>query len=108
MVGTDYTVVLEWRDGRRRAVPVEEGESILEAAEAVDAGLPFGCRTGACATCTARLREGTVEHVRQPRALEDRHLADGYVLTCVSTPVADCRIAVGADVASELVSNPWK
>lgn len=108
MAGAEHAVVLAWKDGRRETVRVEEGETILEAAGAADVALPFGCRTGACATCTARLREGAVEHLRPPRGLKDRHLADGYVLTCISTPVTDCRLEVGADVASELVSNPWK
>jgi ferredoxin len=76
---------------------------VLAAAERAHVGLPFGRRTGACATCTGR-----VEHARPPRALKDRHLDDGYVLLCVAEPRADCRIEVGSDVAGDLVSNPWR
>jgi ferredoxin len=104
----DHAVVLEWRDGRRERVSVDEGEPILDACEATGVSLPFGCRTGACATCTARLREGAVDHLRPPRALKDRHLDDGYVLPCIATPTEDCRLEVGADVQADLVSNPWK
>ncbi|EMA24921.1 2Fe-2S iron-sulfur cluster-binding protein, partial [Haloarcula amylolytica] len=49
-------VLLDWRDSdRTETVSVPDGETILDAAEAADIGLPFGCRTGACGTCTARL-----------------------------------------------------
>lgn len=106
---TGHRVTLAWRDdGDEAVVEVPPGETILDAAEAVGLGLPFGCRTGACATCTARLRSGSVDHRREPRALKERHLADGYVLPCVATPTADCRLEVGSAVARDLVSNPWK
>jgi len=102
-------VTLCWRDSRRReTVEVDEDESVLEAAEAADIGLPFGCRTGACGTCTALLLEGEVSHRRPPRALKDRHLADGYVLPCIATPETEARLEVGAAVQRDLVPNPWK
>lgn len=102
-------VTLCWRDSDRTAVlDVDEGESVLEAAEAAGVSLPFGCRTGACGTCTARLLEGEVSHRRPPRALKERHLADGYVLPCIATPETDARLEVGAAVQRDLVPNPWK
>ena len=117
-------VTLAWDDGRTETVEVG-ADPVLDAAEAAGIGLPFGCRTGACGTCTGRVvagsgragdREGSdggsgddpVEHVRPPRALKDRHLDSGYVLTCIARPCGDCRIRVGSDVAGELVENPWK
>lgn len=101
-------VALEWRDSRRATVDVPPGETVLDAAEAAAVALPFGCRTGACGTCTGRLLAGRVDHVRPPRALKQRHLDDGYVLTCIATPSTDCTIEVGSDVQTDLVSNPWK
>jgi len=71
-------------------------------------GLPFGCKTGACGTCTARLLAGELRHRRPTRALKERHLADGYALLCIGRPRADCRIAVGKEVLASLVENPWK
>ena len=106
--GDGHEVVLEWRDGRSETVRVGEDTPILDACEAADISLPFGCRTGACATCTARLREGSVDHRRPARGLKERHVADGYVLTCIATPTEDCRLEAGADVQADLVSNPWK
>ncbi len=101
-------VVLVRADGSAETVEVRADETVLEATERVGTPLPFGCRTGACGTCTARLLEGEVRHERRPRALKDRHLEDGYVLTCVAVPRGDCRLRVGSDVLAETKPNPWK
>lgn len=106
--GSSHDVHLVRRDGREETVRVAEDETVLAAAERADVTLPFGCLTGACATCTGRLLDGELDHVRPPRALKARHLEEGYVLLCIARPRSDCRIAVGADVKTELVSNPWK
>ncbi|WP_276252817.1 2Fe-2S iron-sulfur cluster-binding protein [Halomontanus rarus] len=90
------------------AIAVEPGEILLDAAERAGVPIPFGCRTGACSTCTGKLRSGEIEHVRAPRALKERHLRTGYVLTCIATPTTDCRLEVGPDVQAELLENPWK
>lgn len=102
------SVTLVWEDGRRETIAVERDETILDAAEDAGIPLPFGCRTGACATCTGRLRNGEVAHRRPPRALKDRHLDAGYVLLCIAEPRASSRIEVGASVQAELVTNPWR
>lgn len=103
-----HRVVLAWDEGRAEALSVPAGETVLGAAERTGVALPFGCRTGACGTCTGRVLAGAVEHRRPPRALKERHLAAGYALLCIAEPRADCRIRVGSDVLSELVENPWK
>lgn len=101
-------VELEWQDDRQTTVEVDANETILGAAERADIALPFGCRTGACSTCTGRLTAGEVEHRRPARALKPRHLAEGYVLLCIAEPRSDCRIQVGATVQAGLVANPWR
>jgi ferredoxin len=106
--GETHAVELVWRDGRRASVHATEDETILSAAERADVGLPFGCRTGACGTCTGRLLDGRLEHASPPRALKDRHLEADYVLLCVAEPRSDCRVEVGVAVQTDLVSNPWK
>ena len=48
---------------------------------------PFSCESGNCATCMARLVEGTVTmHVNN--ALTDDEVAEGWVLTCQSVPTS--------------------
>jgi len=102
-----HEIVLSWPDGRERVV-ARSDESVLAAADRADVALPFGCLTGACATCTGRVLDGHIEHARPPRALKERHLRAGYALLCVAEPRSACHIEVGADVQAELVSNPWK
>src|SRR5580692_9532968 len=48
-------------DGKRREVPVAEGEAILDAALRGGVDLPFACKGGMCSTCRAKLVEGKAE-----------------------------------------------
>ena len=48
-------------DGKRREVPVAEGEAILDAALRAGMDLPFACKGGMCSTCRAKLVEGEAE-----------------------------------------------
>jgi ring-1,2-phenylacetyl-CoA epoxidase subunit PaaE len=82
-------------DGKRRDVPVAEGEAILDAALRAGMDLPFACRGGMCATCRAKLVEGTarldVNYSLQPWELEA-----GFILTCQAHPTSD-RVVVDYD-----------
>jgi len=100
-----HAVTLEWRDGREATVDVREAETVIDATERADLGVPYGCLYGACATCTGRLLEGDLVHVERPRG---QHRGDGYVLLCVAEPRSDCRIEVGAEIQADLMPNPWK
>lgn len=105
---TRHRLTLTWRDGREETVPASESESVLEAAESHDVPLPFGCRTGACASCVGRLVDGDADHRCPPRGLKPRHGEADYVLCCIAHPQTDCRILVGTDVRTDLVTNPWR
>lgn len=107
-MGDRPELTLTWQGGREETVVAGDGQTVLEAAEAVGVSLPFGCRTGACATCTGLTASGRLSYTRPPRALEPRHREAGYVLCCIAIPRIDCRIAVGTAVRDELISNPWK
>ena len=107
-MATGHAVTLEWRDGRVATVRGTAGQTILAAAESADLRLPFGCRTGACASCVGRLLDGTVTYERPPRALKPRHVEAGFVLCCLARPRTACRIEVGADVHTDLVANPFE
>jgi ring-1,2-phenylacetyl-CoA epoxidase subunit PaaE len=82
-------------DGKRREVPVAEGETILEAALRAGLDLPFACKGGMCSTCRARLVEGTAR-MDVNYSLEPWELAKGYVLTCQAHPTSQ-RVVVDYD-----------
>ena len=103
-----YPIELRFRDGRVERIDVAEDETVLDAAERAGVGLPFGCLTGACATCTARLIAGDLDHRRPPRALKDRHREAGYVLPCIAVAESASVLEVGAEIQADLVPNPWK
>lgn len=68
---------------------VNQGEFILEAAEAQGYSWPFSCRAGACANCAAILKEGEIEMDMQ-QILSDEEIEDRDVrLTCIGTPATD-------------------
>jgi ring-1,2-phenylacetyl-CoA epoxidase subunit PaaE len=73
-----------------------DGQSILDAALAQGAGLPYACKGGVCCTCKARLREGGVD-MDVVWGLEQDEIAQGYILTCQSHPKTE-KVVVDFDV----------
>jgi ring-1,2-phenylacetyl-CoA epoxidase subunit PaaE len=65
-----------------------EGQSILDAALAQGADLPYACKGGVCCTCKARLVTGSVR-MDANWGLEPDEMAAGYILTCQSHPTTD-------------------
>jgi len=82
-------------DGKRREVPVAEGEAILDAALRAGVDLPFACKGGMCSTCRARLVEGEAK-MDVNYSLEPWELEKGFILTCQAKPVTK-RIVVDYD-----------
>jgi len=74
-------------DGRTRRVPFTAG-NILDSARAAGLPAPFACKAGVCATCRAKVTKGKVE-MAVHYGLTDEEVAEGYVLTCQSVPLAD-------------------
>ena len=74
-------------DGRTRRVPFTQG-NILDSARAAGLPAPFACKAGVCATCRAKVTRGEVEMAAR-YGLTDEEVAEGYVLTCQSVPLAD-------------------
>ncbi len=75
-------------DGSTLEFPLSSGDSILDAAQKAGADLPFACKGGVCATCRAKLVEGTVD-MDVNYALEPDELEAGYILTCQAHPQTD-------------------
>jgi ring-1,2-phenylacetyl-CoA epoxidase subunit PaaE len=75
-------------DGKRREVPVAEGEAILDAALRAGMDLPFACKGGMCSTCRAKLLEGEAQ-MEVNYSLEPWELKAGFILTCQAKPCSD-------------------
>jgi len=87
-------------------VTVDENEPLLDALLDRGVDLPYGCRYRGCITCAARLTDGEVDQSTQV-ALNDRQLAEGYVVLCVAKPLTDCTLEVGVDSHDDLYQNPF-
>ncbi|MFD6858636.1 2Fe-2S iron-sulfur cluster-binding protein [Rhodococcus sp. NPDC060086] len=77
--------------GQRVSVPLNPGETLLESARRAGLAPPFSCEAGNCATCIAKITDGSAT-MRVNDALSDDEIADGYTLTCQAVP--DCSIKV--------------
>lgn len=66
----------------------QNAESILDAALAQGADLPYACKGGVCCSCRAKVVEGKVD-MDVNYALEEEEVAAGFVLTCQSHPRTD-------------------
>jgi ring-1,2-phenylacetyl-CoA epoxidase subunit PaaE len=82
-------------DGKRRDVPVAQGEAIIDAAIRAGLDMPFACKGGMCATCRAKLVEGTVT-MDVNYSLEAWELEAGFILTCQSHPTS-ARVVIDFD-----------
>ncbi len=74
-------------DGKMHEVPYRPGETVLAAVQRAGLEPPFSCTEGFCGCCMARLRDGSVEMIKND-FLSERELADGWVLTCQSLPTS--------------------
>jgi 3-ketosteroid 9alpha-monooxygenase subunit B len=83
--GTDPTRVTINLFGRTDSTDHHPGTTILQTARQMGMSPPFSCEAGSCATCMAKLVEGTAQmHVNN--ALTDDEVADGWILTCQAVP----------------------
>ncbi|MFW6258382.1 MAG: 2Fe-2S iron-sulfur cluster-binding protein [Halochromatium sp.] len=72
---------------------VDGNESILEAAVRSGLRLSYGCASGNCGECKARLVSGEVYRLREhDYVLSEREKQMGYLLTCSHTAVTDLQL----------------
>ncbi|MGM9488624.1 2Fe-2S iron-sulfur cluster-binding protein [Ideonella sp. YS5] len=65
-------------------VPVADGQSLLEAAQAAGIRLPRSCRNGSCRACRCRLLQGHVRYRVEWPGLLAEEKAEGWILPCVA------------------------
>lgn len=82
---TRVTIELEGRIGTTDHRP---GTTVLQTARQMGMSPPYSCESGVCATCMARVREGSVS-MYVNNALTTDEVADGWVLTCQSLPTSE-------------------
>jgi ferredoxin-NADP reductase len=73
--------------GRTSTADHYPGTTILQTARQLEMDPPFSCESGSCATCMAKLLEGTAS-MRVNNALTGDEVADGWVLTCQALPTS--------------------
>ncbi len=66
---------------------------LLDLAESQDIDVDYTCRSGNCGDCKVRLVDGEVNMACED-GLSSEDKADGYVLSCVATPITDCQLEV--------------
>jgi CDP-4-dehydro-6-deoxyglucose reductase len=70
--------------------PVEQGESVLDAALRHGLAFPYGCRNGFCGACKCKVVTGEVDYGdEEPGALTEQELAVGMALPCVAKASSD-------------------
>jgi ferredoxin len=79
-------VVIEL-DRRTTTATYRPGNTLLQTARLAGLEAPYSCETGSCATCMARIVEGSARMVNND-ALDDDEVADGWVLTCQALPTS--------------------
>ncbi len=80
-----------------RALPLEAGETVLDALERAGEKVPSSCRVGACQACLVRARGGAVPPGAQ-KALRPALVEQGYFLACQALPVGDLEVAPADDL----------
>ena len=101
---TTFRVTLANRDGAQ--FDVQARRPLLEELRRQGVDLPYGCEYGGCITCAAKLTSGEVDQRRQV-ALNNRQIADGYVILCVARAISDITLEIGVDSHDKLYRNPF-
>lgn len=77
-----------------RTFTINDGETILAAAQRNKIVLPYSCRNGACSSCKAKILEGEVTQQKQclQNALSEKEIKDNIVLLCCTEAKSHLKI----------------
>src|ERR1700744_450665 len=79
-------------------IPVEDGQTILDASLREGVYLPHACCHGLCGTCKVQVIKGEFDHGEaSPFALMDVEREEGLCLACCATPSEDMVIEADID-----------
>lgn len=85
--GGSGTVQVQLR-GEQVSIEVPEGKTILQTLLDAKHDAPYSCMSGACSTCMAKVKNGSVK-MDACYALDDDEVTDGYILACQAHPDSD-------------------
>lgn len=85
---------------------VDDRRTLLASLREQGVDLPYGCEYGGCISCAAKLTSGCVDQRRQV-ALNNRQIANGYVILCVARALTDCTLEIGVESHDNLYRNPF-
>ena len=88
------------------AFKIDSRVSILDGLREQGVDLPYGCKYGGCISCAAKLISGSVDQRRQV-ALNNRQIANGYVILCVARALTDITLEIGVESHGDLYRNPF-
>jgi len=74
-------------EGRRTVAQHDPGATLLRTARSAGLKAPASCEIGECATCMAKVVEGSAV-MRHNGALTPEEVAEGWVLTCQALPMS--------------------
>lgn len=84
---------------------VQENETILEAAIRSGVPLNYGCSSGVCGLCKARLVQGSAEEIKKREfVIAKSEKLQGHILTCVCAAKED--VVIDAMVANSVADIP--
>ena len=101
---TIYNVTIANRDNA--VYEVDARRPLLDSLRDQGVDLPYGCKNGGCITCAAKLTDGQVDQRRQV-ALNNRQIANGYVILCVARATSDITLEIGVESHGQLYRNPF-
>ena len=99
-----FSATLANRDGA--TYEVDARRPLLDTLREQGVDLPYGCKYGGCISCAAKLKVGKVDQRRQV-ALNNRQIANGYVILCVARPETDVTLEIGVESHDKLYRNPF-